>query len=62
MANVLLAGVLEVEAVRANHLPRMDYFGLCDPYLIIEIDSYSVTTEVRILFVCLSFIFPGRIV
>ena len=29
-----------------ENLPRMDYFGLCDPYLKITVDGYTAKTEV----------------
>ena len=47
MADVLLTGVLEFNVHSATDLPRMDYFGLCDPYVTIEVDGVHLETEVK---------------
>jgi len=46
MADVLRAGELEFKVFGASDLPRMDYFGLCDPYVVISFDELSVKTEI----------------
>jgi hypothetical protein len=47
MADVLLTGVLEFNVYGATDLPRMDYFGLCDPYVTVSVDGFQVNTEVK---------------
>eukprot|EP00960_Hanusia_phi_P075616 768448-Hanusia_phi.AAC.4 len=47
MADVLRAGELEFDVFGAVDLPRMDYFGLCDPYAVISFDGLSVSTEIQ---------------
>ena len=33
---------LDVLLIKAKDLPRMDYFGLCDPYMLLQADGVSV--------------------
>jgi len=47
MADVLLTGVLEFDIHGASDLPRMDYFGLCDPYLVVSFDGVEAQTSVK---------------
>ena len=47
MADVLLTGVLEFNIHSASDLPRMDYFGLCDPYVIVSFDGVEAQTSVK---------------
>ncbi len=47
MADVLLTGMLELNVYGATDLPRMDYFGLCDPYVTVTVDGFQVKTEVK---------------
>ena len=47
MADVLLTGVLELNIYGATDLPRMDYFGLCDPYVSVTVDGFEAKTEIK---------------
>jgi hypothetical protein len=38
--------ILDRNPDSGENLPRMDYFGLCDPYLKITVDGYTAKTEV----------------
>jgi hypothetical protein len=47
MTDILLTGVVEINVHGATDLPRMDYFGLCDPYVTVTLDGYMAKTEIK---------------
>jgi hypothetical protein len=49
---ILMYGQLDVHLVEGIDLPRMDFFGLCDPYVKISVDGFTITSEVCV-YVCM---------